>query len=379
MVVKINFLLAGLILMNAGNSLLQAQNAKSVNVITTAVPFLRMSPDAAAGGMGNTGIATQPDANAVYWNMGKVPFAESKGAFVANYSPWLKEWASDMFLASVAGYYKLNDGEAIHATVSYFNPGALKFTDNNGNFLQSTHPCEYNIGLGYSRKLSNKVGLGIGLKYIHSNLVSGDANGSSYKAGNAVAGDIGLYFDNRNTDHNGWTFGAALTNLGTRINYSATSTEKDFIPANLGLGTSYTHNFNEQNVLIVALDINKLLVPAAPQTGDSTALANYRNKTVVNSWFSSFGDAPDGFSEELKEFQFSTGAEYWYNNQFALRAGYFYENKLKGNRKYFTAGAAVRYSQFTLNFSYLVPAGTGITKNPLANTLQFGLVFNIMK
>jgi hypothetical protein len=362
-------------------SLVSASFAQDkLNVVTTAVPFLRISPDARAGSMGDLSLATDPDASSSYFNLGKVPFNTSVGGVNVTYTPWLKKIVNDVYLASLAGYYKLDDQQAISASFRYFSLGSIQLTDAFGNNLNSVNPKEYGVDLGYSRKLSDKMGLGIGLKYIYSNLAQGV---SGYKAGSSVAGDIGLYYNGHNEAGQGWAFGAAMTNLGAKIGYSNNADEKDFIPANLGLGTTYTAVFDESNKLSFGVDINKLLVPTPPQFKndpptheDTVALENYRKKGVVASWFSSFGDAPGGFSEELKEFQISTGLEYTYNNQFALRAGYFYENKYKGNRRYFTTGVGVKYNVFELNFSYLVPSGSGVSQNPLSNTLRFSLVFN---
>ena len=351
------------------------------NVVTTAVPFLRISPDARAGSMGDLSLATDPDASSSYFNLGKVPFNTSAGGLNITYTPWLKKIVNDVYLASLAGYYKLDDQQAISASFRYFSLGNIQLTDAFGNNLNSVNPKEYGFDLGYSRKLSDRMGLGIGLKYIYSNLAQGV---SGYKAGTSVAGDIGLYYNGHNEAGQGWAIGAAMTNLGAKIGYSNNADEKDFIPANLGLGTTYTRVFDESNKLSFGVDINKLLVPTPPKFSDpnnpthedSVRLENYRKKGVVASWFSSFGDAPGGFSEELKEFTVSTGLEYTYNNQFALRAGYFYENKFKGNRRYFTTGIGIKYNVFELNFSYLVPSGSGVTQNPLSNTLRFSLVFN---
>jgi hypothetical protein len=222
------------------------------------------------------------------------------------------------------------------------------------------------------------MGVGIGLKYINSNLASGTFNGSTYKPGSAVAADLGLYYAGLSEAGQGWSFGAALSNLGSKIGYTDNADQKDFIPANLGLGTTYTRVIDESNKFSFGVDLNKLLVPSPPPSSASQAQFDaYRQKSVVSSWVSSFGDAPDGFSEELKEFQVSTGAEYTYNNQFSLRAGYFYENKNKGNRRFFTAGAGLKYNVFGLNFSYLIPTGSGVNQNPLSNTLLFSIVFDL--
>jgi hypothetical protein len=369
-------LTAGILLFCGISSAVKAQSVEPINVVTTAVPFLRISPDARAGGMGDLGIATSPDANAGFWNIGKVAFNQSKGGISASYTPWLKDIVNDVFLASLSGYYKFDDKQALNASLRYFSLGSIQFTDGLGNPLNTFRPREFGIDVGYSRQLTNHVGLGVALRYINSDLASGSTGGSNYKAGSSVAGDIGFYYDGKNAAGSGWNFGATLTNLGAKIAYTDNADQKDFIPANLGLGTTYTRKFNDQNQISFGIDINKLLVPTPPVNPTQQDLIDYRNKGVVGSWFSSFGDAPDGFSEEIKEFQVSAGAEYWYNNQFALRAGYFFEDKTKGNRRFFTMGLGVRYNIFGLNFSYLLPSGSGVSRNPLSNTLRFSVVFD---
>ncbi len=361
-----------------------AQTARPINVVTTAVPFLRISPDARSGGMGDLSLATSADASASYFNLGKVPFNTSKVGVNLTYTPWLKKIVNDVYLASLSGFYKFDDNQAISASLRYFSLGQIQFTDNFGNIQGNGNPKEFGVDMGYSRKLSDKTGLGIGLKYIYSNLASGAVSSAgTYKAGSSVAGDIGIYNNSTNQAGQGWAFGAALTNLGRKISYTDNADQKDYIPANFGIGTSYTRVFDESNKVSFGIDLNKLLVPTPPTStgnypGDSAALVKYRNKSVITSWFSSFGDAPGGFSEEIKEFQASIGAEYWYNNQFALRAGYFYEDKTKGNRRFFTTGVGIKYNVFNLNFSYLIPSsGTGSNQNPLSNTLRFSLVFDI--
>ncbi|MEO6289616.1 MAG: type IX secretion system outer membrane channel protein PorV [Ginsengibacter sp.] len=354
-----------------------------INVVTTAVPFLRISPDARSGGMGDVGIATLPDANSSFWNQAKIPFAVSKSSMAVTYTPWLKGLdLNDVYLASLAGYYKLDDLQAISASLRYFSLGNIQFTDNLGNDLQTYRPREFAFDAGYSRKLSDKLGIGIALRYINSNLASGQsASGSTYKTGNSVAGDLSVFHDGTegSADGSGLNWGVTLSNLGAKISYTNDASEKDFIPANLGLGLAYVKAFDETSKVTFGLDINKLLVPTPPALGDSAGLANYHSKGVVSSWFSSFGDAPGGFSEEIKEFQVSVGAEYSYNDQFAFRAGYFYEAPTKGDRKYFTVGAGLNYNMFGLNFSYLIPSGNGINRNPLSNTLRFSLIFNLDK
>ena len=198
----------------------------------------------------------------------------------------------------------------------------------------------------------------------------------SYKAGNAVAGDLGLYYNKLDADGSGLNLGLAMTNMGSKIGYTDDATAKDFIPANLTIGGVYSKVFNEVNKVSFGVDIHKMLVPTPPSLGDSAGLSQYRSKGVVGSWFSSFADAPGGFGEELREFYFSVGTEYWYNDQFAFRLGYFHEDKTKGNRQYFSMGAGIRYNIFGLNFSYLIPSGTGVNRNPLSNTIRFSLVFD---
>ena len=359
---------------------IQAKSQDPINVVTSAVPFLRISPDARAGGMGDVGIATTPDANSAFWNLAKTPFAPSRTSIAATYTPWLKDLGlNDVYLAALAGYHQIDEESAVSASIRYFNLGNIQFTDFNGNDLQSFRPREYSIDLGYSRKLSQKLGVGVALRYINSNLAGGQAiNGVSYKSGSAVAADLSLFHSGVNAAGQGLNWGIALSNLGTKIAYTTDAQQKDYIPANFGLGLCYNWVLDETSKFSLGLDINKLMVPTPPSLSDSNGLADYRSKPLISSWFSSFGDA-GGFSNELKEYQVSVGGEYTYNDQFALRAGYFYEDKLKGNRKYFTLGVGLKYNVFGLNFSYLVPSGNGVSRNPLSNTLRFSLIFDLDK
>ena len=373
---KITF--AVILLPGVLTSSLKAQTADKINVVTTAVPFLRISPDARSGGMGDLSVATSADAASSYFNLGKVPFNELNAGVNVTYTPWLKNLVNDVYLASVAAFYKMDELQAISGSLRYFSLGSIQFTNENGQSLGSKNPREFGFQMGYSRRLSDQLGIGIGLKYINSNLASGTYNGATYKPGSTVAADLGLYYSGHNEAGQGWAFGAALTNLGGKIGYTDNAEQKDFIPANLGLGTTYTKVIDESNKISFGLDVNKLLVPTPPgQNATQDQFDAYRKKSVVSSWISSFNDAPDGFSEELKEFQISVGAEYWYNNQFAIRAGYFHENETKGNRRYFTAGAGLKYNVFGLNFSYLAPTGSGVNQNPLSNTLRFSIVFDL--
>lgn len=380
---KVILKLTALIMLTGATVSVSAQaETERINVVTTAVPFLRISPDARSGGMGDVGIATIPDASSIFWNLSKIPFAKSNSAIALTYTPWLKGLdLNDVYLVSAAGYYQLDDQQAISGSVRYFSLGNIQFTDNLGNDLQTYRPREFAVDAGYSRKLSEKLGLGISLRYINSNLASGQSSsGSTYKTGTSVAGDLSLFNDgSEGGTVSGFNWGVTLSNLGSRISYTNDALEKDFIPANLGVGVAYVNVFDETSKITFGLDINKLLVPTPPALGDSAGLADYHSKEVVGSWFSSFGDAPGGFKEELKEFQISVGAEYTYNDQFSFRAGYFYEAPTKGDRKYFTIGAGLNYNLFGLNFSYLIPSGNGINRNPLSNTLRFSILFNLDK
>lgn len=379
--------LTALLCLFAGVNSLKAQTdpqTEPINVVTTAVPFLRISPDARAGGMGDVGIATAPDANSPFWNLAKTSFATQNFSVGLTYTPWLKDLGlNDVYLLALAGYYKLSDQEALAASVRYFSLGNITFTDASGTDFGEGRPREFGVDFGYTRKLSDNIGLGIALRYINSNLAAGaPSTGNAYKPGNAVAGDISFFYTGLSEAGQGWNFGATVTNLGTKIGYTNDATQKDYIPANFGMGAAYTRVFDENNKIQFGLDIHKLLVPTPPIFGsdpdqNEQLAADYRSKSVVSSWLSSFGDAPGGFKEELKEFQFSVGAEYSYNDQFMARAGYFFEDKTKGNRKYFTVGLGIKYNVFGLNFSYLVPSGSGVNRNPLSNTLRFGLIFDL--
>lgn len=373
---KATLKLTALMLLLAGTATVtQAQTGvKNPSVVTTAVPFLRISPDARAGGMADVGIATAPDAYSNFWNLGKVPFATEKYGVGVTYTPWLNDLdLKDVYLATAAGYYKLDDNQALSLGFRYFSLGNIQFTDANGSALNNFRPREYAIDLGYSRKLGAKSGLGVAVRYISSDLAGGTVNGISYKKGNSVAGDLHYFHTGAKENGEGFNWGVTLTNLGAKIGYTSDDNQKDYIPANLGVGGAYTKVFDADNKITFAADFNKLLVPTPPQLGDSAGIVEYRTKGVVNSWFSSFSDS-DG--DELKEVTAAVGGEYSYKNQFSFRAGYFYENKEKGDRRYFTVGAGLKYSTIGLNFAYLLPSGSGVNRNPLSNTLRFSLVFS---
>lgn len=363
-------------------SLVSAQRVPApINVTTTAVPFLRISPDARAGGLGEEGIATSPDANSSFYNLSKTPFSQYKTGIGITYTPWLKDLGlNDVYLLAATGYHKIDESQALSASLRYFSLGSIQFSDINGQSWGEGRPNEFAFDLGYSRKLSDKFGIGLTLRYIYSNLtlgaVASSGSISAYKAGTAVAADISLTYKNVEASQQGWTVGFVLSNLGSKIGYTNDATQKEFIPANMGLGANYTKVFDEQNKISFGVDLNKLLVPGPPvpmngaDTLSTAQIKNFYNMGVVSSWFNSF-------SGPFNTINASIGAEYTYNDQFAFRLGYFYENKNQGGRQYFTMGVGLKYNMIGLNFSYLIPSGSGITRNPLSNTIRFGLVFDL--
>jgi len=356
----------------------------NLNTITTAVPFLLISPDSRAGGMGDVGVATSPDANSLHWNSAKFAFVEDEVGFAVSYVPWLRALVPDINLSYLAGYKKLNKNEAIAMELRYFTLGDITFTDVIGNNLGQYKPSEFAIGSAYSRKLSDQFSLAISGRYIYSNLTGGQsAGGITTNAGQSIAADVAGYFrkDIRIAKKDmELALGANVSNIGNKVRYTETST-RDFIPINLRLGTALNADLDEYNKISFAFDINKLLVPTPPIYNDSIDgqidFGQDPNVSVVSGIFQSFGDAPGGFSEEMREINFSIGTEYWYDDQFAVRAGYFNEHNTKGGRKFFTFGSGVKYNVFALDFSYLINASRAINgNNPLANTMRFTLIFD---
>lgn len=287
---------------------------------------------------------------------------------------------NDVYLLAASGYHQLDENQALSASLRYFSLGSIQFSDYNGNNWGEGRPREFAFDLGYSRKLSSKLGIGLTLRYINSNLTLGAAAASgsisAYKAGTAVAADLSFTYKNVAANQEGFTFGFVLSNLGTKIGYTNDATQKEYIPANMGLGGNYTKVFDEQNKISFGLDLNKLLVPAPPtpengvDTVSQEALNEYYSQSVVSSWFKSFNG-------QFNTINASIGAEYTYNDQFMFRLGYFYESKDQGGRQYFTMGVGLKYNMLGLNFSYLIPSGSGITRNPLSNTIRFGLTFDL--
>ncbi len=345
---------------------LQAQ--KTLNLSGSAVPFLRIAPDARSGGMGDMGVATSADAGSVFWNLGKVPFSKPGIGLTATYTPWLRDITNDVSFASLGGYYTLDEDQALSIGFRYFNLGDIRFTSDGRDDLGSSRPRETGINIGYSRRLSDRLGLGLSLGYIHSALINGATGGGmDYKTGTSIAGSLGLFYDNRDDYGTGFMFGASLSNLGSKISYFKNAPQKEFIPANIGLGSTWNTVINDVHSLSFGVEVNKLLVPTLNDT-TTQAIDAYQRQSVVGSWFKSFNDLPG-------QSGLSLGAEYWYNELFAVRAGYYTEAKDKGGRNYLTAGLGVRYSSLEFNFSYL--NATGKQYNPLTNTLRFSIAFQL--
>lgn len=368
-------LIAFLFLVNNVNA--QKVSTTGANTITTGVPFLSIAPDSRAGAMGDVGAATTPDINSQHWNASKYAFMKSDMGVALSYTPWLRNLVSDINLAYLVGYKKLDDVQTVSGSLRYFALGDITFMTDQGEFAGQQNPNEFAFDVAYTRLLSDYFSGAVALRYIRSDLTGGQlVNGVESHAGNSFAADVSFYFHNEirvNRKRSIIAAGINISNIGNKISYTD-GAEKDFIPTNMKLGASYSTEIDKYNKIGFALDINKLLVPTPDPNVEGDILTGLGNdKSVVAGMFSSFTDAPGGFAEELKEIAFSAGAEYWYNQQFALRAGYFYEDKTKGNRNFFTAGAGLKMNVFALDFSYLLPMERN---HPLENTLRFTLSFD---
>ncbi len=367
----------------------------NLNTITTAVPFLMISPDARSGGMGDVGVAISADANAIHWNAAKLAFAKDNTGLAMNYTPWLRNLVPDISLSYLSFYKKIDDLQTFGASLRYFSLGDITFTSITGEQIATFRPNELALDGVYARKLSDNFSLGIGLRYIYSNLAAGLDQNNQTIPGQSAAADISGYYEDK-TEVFGKdgkiAFGLSITNLGAKIAYTE-SGNSNFLPTNLRLGTAVTAEIDDYNSITFALDLNKLLVPSNPiyardpLTGQIQFDVNGNplvaqgedpnQKSVLEGVFSSFSDAPSGGIEELREINIAAGMEYWYNNVFALRSGYFYEHPTKGGRQYLTFGAGLKYQVFNLNFSYLVPTTRLQGGNPLENTLRFSMMFDL--
>ena len=366
----------------------------NLNTITTAVPFLLISPDSRSGAMGDVGVATTPDATSMHWNPAKLSFTQDDIGISVSIVPWLRELVPDINLQYIGGYYKINNNEAIGYELRYFSLGDITFTDNSGQVIGQYKPNEMAIGTAYSRKLSRDFAIAISARYIYSNLTGGQtAGGTETVAGQSISSDISAFYTKPTSiagKKSDISVGMNISNMGNKISYTETIT-RDFIPINLRLGTDITTEMDDYNKMSFAIDFNKLLVPSPPLYNEDGEIIAGKDPDVgiVTGMFQSFGDAPgeidengvpvpgSKFKEEMREINVSAGMEYWYANQFALRAGYFHEHDTKGGRKYLTFGSGVKYNVFALDFSYLISTSNIGGTNPLANTMRFTLVFDL--
>lgn len=363
----------------------RAQDKKDMfNPVNASVTSQTIAPDARAAGMGDVGAATEADVNSQYWNPAKYPFAISRAGVSLNYTPWLRELVSDMDLAYLAGYYRIGDYSAISGSLRYFSLGEvfmtsdISATDN----AMIINPYEMSVDVAYSMMLSEKFSWAAALRFIYSDLTYDYTDDTS--PGSAFAADVALYYqDYLNLGDRECQVGLGMnvSNIGSKITFGGDD-NSEFIPTNLRLGASLMIPIDDYNRFTLAADANKLLVPTYPkqEEGESTEAyqqrvqKDYYDISSISGIVKSFGDAPNGFKEELQEIQWSVGAEYWYNDKFTLRAGYHHEAENKGNRKYFTFGAGFRMSVFSLDAGYVIATAKS---NPLDQTLRFTLSFDM--
>jgi len=357
------------------------------NTLLSAVPFLRINPDARSGGMGDAGIGISPDANALHYNASKLAFVDKDLSLSATYTPWLRQLGlQDVYLAYLTGYKQINDLQSLGFGIRFFSLGDIAFTDREGNGAGTGKPREFDISFAYARKLSENFSAALTAKYIYSNLAAGQqlSPGVDVTIGNAFAADLSLTYMmpiNMGDYGSDLTIGLAVSNLGSKITYTRDQL-RDYLPANLAIGAAWKIDFDEYNSFTIAADINKLLVPTPVPFQDSlrydvdpaNGIPDYKELSLFGAATGSFGDAAGGFSEEFSEIYYSLGVEYWYDNQFAVRAGYYYESPLKGDRQFLTVGLGIKYNVFGMNLSYLVP--TNSRRGPLDNTLRFGLNYD---
>lgn len=391
--------------LSAQSSISRSQLAGQQNVITTAVPFLTISPDSRRAAMGDAGVASSADANSVFWNAASLAFAEKKYGIATSYAPWLRSLVPGISYNYIAGYGRLNKRSVLGGSFRFFSFGEINFTDDVGNPLGKFNPSEYALDVCYALQMSKHWAVGATLKYINSNLAgTRPLNGITPKVGRSGAGDLSAIYSgvakikvaekgsNKKVKKDlKYSVGINLQNLGAKITYSD-RTNREFLPANLKIGTAWTYEIDEYNTITGMLDINKLMVPTpgvnilrgfdgndsfvTDANGDKVLVYDRTRSDdpVISAALKSFADAPGGFREELKEYNYSIGLEYIYAKQFMLRAGYFNEPETKGNRKYLTAGFGIRYKVFGLDAAYLVPFQQ---RHPLQNQLRFTLIFDI--
>ena len=368
-----------------------ALTGQTRNYISTGMPILLIAPDATAGAMGDAGVASTPDIYSAHWNNAKFAFIEGDFGLSTTYTPWLRNLGvGDMNLLYLGGYKKINSRSTVAASLTYFSFGEIQSTDPEGNSNGTMNPNEFAADVTYTMKLNDELSLGASGRFIQSDLTNGQnvSDGSGYvttKPGRSLAADLGLYWQHPIDEAQTVAVGAFISNMGAKLSYSDDDTRQEFLPANLRVGARYSYELDESNRINVVADVNKLLVPTPPVTvGDVTYSDYYQNMTeyyntgVMRGIIQSFYDAPGGFSEELRELQYSVGAAYWYKNTLAARAGYFYENDTKGGRQYATVGFALKYNVMQFDFAYLIPT-TAFSSNPLSNTIRISLTFNLIK
>ena len=386
----------------------EVQSELQLNTITTAVPFLFISPDSRSGALGDAGVSTSPDASSIHWNPSKLAFLEGDGGISLSYSPWLRNLVGDISLSYLSGYYRINKFSVIGSSLRYFSLGDITFTNTNGQTIGNFTPNEFAFDVAYGMQLSDQFAFGMALRYINSNLTNGiTVDNTDTRPGRSVAADVSAYYQNDELEIGDFDAtlraGINISNIGAKMSYTDND-ENDFLPTNLRLGPSLTLDFDDYNSMTFIFEANKLLVPTPPQyltdttgtvvvdaSGDPViAAGNDPNVSVTSGIINSFSDAPgvvesvdangnaviqsgSVFREEISEIALSAGIEYWYDKQFAVRLGYFHEDPNKGNRQYLTIGLGLKLTVFGLDVSYLVGNSQ---QNPLANTVRFTLNFN---
>ncbi len=367
--------LASVALINSLTS--QAQEKRPLN---PSVPFLTISPDSRAAAMGDAGVASSPDANSIFWNTAKLTFIDKSIGATVSYTPWLRDLVDDMGLLNAGMFKKIDKNSAFGVSMTYFNQGEIQFTTATGQPNGTFQSRDLNITAGYSRKIGRDFSTGINIKYIHSNLIGAQVvNGISSKPANNVAGDLSFFYTNekpsaKNKDRGTrYSAGAVISNIGGKINYGRGAF---YIPTNLKIGGAINFKIDAHNQFNFLLDANKLLIPTPPLWSNGVIVKGKDPETtgVISGILGSFSDAPDGFQEEIREVTLSTGVEYWYNNFFALRGGYFMESNVKGGRKYVTTGLGFKINNYNLDLAYLVPTSQG---SPLSNTWRITLIFDL--
>lgn len=355
-------------------------NGSNLSAIPTSVPFLNITPDSRSGALGEAGVAITPDVNANYWNPAKLAFLENDNDVSLSYSPWLRQLVPDISLSYLSYAHKVDDRNSIGASIRYFNYGTIQFRDINQNDLGTYSPNEFSINGSFARKFGQAFSLGLTVGFVHSNLSNqffATGSGQQTKAGNALSAGVSLFYTKQLQEFGTdgiFSFGTNISNIGSKISYTDNG-PKYFLPANLKIGAANTINLDDYNQFTFTVDVNKLLVPTPPirDTNGNILKGKDDNVSVPSGIFGSFSGAPGGFSEQLQEVTISPGLEYWYDQLFALRAGYFYENPNKGGSHYLTVGVGLKYTIYTFDFSYLAASQQN---SPLANTLRFTLSAN---